>query len=112
MNALLENGFNVADLTYKSFLYYKSDCSLEEPWTDKMTEYEQLINEGLDVAQFVLTRINELGDVNLMNTCGRDFMPIIQEVDETQMNLMLLLNNMDDAVQLSSCERVEPIYDG
>jgi hypothetical protein len=109
-NAFLENGFNVGDLTYQSFLYYKSDCTDPKPWEDFTSEYREKIEEGVNVSKFILSRIDDLGSAALMSTCGRDFMPIINEIDEVQRNLMSLSNNMDQGLELSRCERVSPIY--
>ena len=109
-NALLENGFNVKDLTYESFLYYKSDCTIPQPWDTLTSNYRESIQKGVDVAAHVLSRIDEIGEGVLMNACGRDFMPIITEVDRIKRDMMLLSNSLDDALEQSRCERVAPIY--
>ena len=107
---MLENGFSVGDLTYQSFLYYNSECTEPEPWESHTSEYRDLISKGVDVSSFILSRINELGKVELMDVCGKDFNPIVSEIDGFHRDLLLLSGDIDRALELSRCERVMPLY--
>lgn len=109
-SALLENGFSIDDLTYQSFQYYKSDCTLPTPWADNILEYRGYISEGLDVAAFLSSRINDIGVVDLTAMCGADIQPIIDQIDDVKKNLNVLSQSFDEALELSRCERVRPIY--
>ncbi len=92
-------------------MYYKGECASEEPWSETVTEYRDLIEEGRNVAEFVLSRISSMGVTNLMNICGRDFHPIITEIENTWRDLVALTDIMNEAVELGRCDRVLPIYE-
>ena len=91
-------------------MYFKSECTTPEPWDPHTLEYRGYLEEGVDVATFLLSRMNEIGITELTKQCGRDFMSIANEIDEMKGDLMRLSNNLDDALELSRCERVAPIY--
>lgn len=107
---MLENGFNIGDLTFKSFKYFESDCTESKPWAGKVAQYREMIQDGVDVSTFLLSRIDEIGDGKLMSMCGRDFIPVISEIDEAKRDLLLLSSNIDKALEMSRCERVAPLY--
>lgn len=75
-----------------------------------MATYRDLIEDSVDVSRFLLSQIDDIGDENLTSICGRDFMPVISEIDEAKRDLSLLSANIDKALELSRCDRIAPLY--
>ena len=75
-----------------------------------MAIYRDLIDNSVDVSKFLLSQIDHIGDKELTSICGRDFMPVIGEIDEAKRDLSLLSANIDKALELSRCDRIAPLY--
>ena len=91
-------------------MYFKSECTISKPWDPYTLEYRGYLEEGVDVASFLLSRMDETEYPELTKLCGRDFTPIFNEAEKMKGDLMRLSSNLDDALELSRCERVAPIY--
>mmetsp|Transcript_16696 Transcript_16696/g.20396 ORF Transcript_16696/g.20396 Transcript_16696/m.20396 type:complete len:619 (-) Transcript_16696:139-1995(-) len=109
-NALLENGYAVDDITYQSFEYYRSDCTMPAPWIESSEVYGSQMQDGIAVADLLLDQIEELGELNLSFVCGTDITPIVKQIYDFKRDLSMLLQSMDEALELGSCERVSPLY--
>ncbi len=110
-NALLENGFNTYDLTYQSFQYYDSQCTIPSPWESRASAYKALIEQGVALTTFLSSRILFADDQGLLGSCSADKTSIINEIDEVKRDLMLLSSSLGRALELSRCDRVTPLLD-
>lgn len=109
-NAFLENGFNTNDMTYQAFIYFKNECALPEPWESSVDEFRNQTKQGLDLVESLSARVNEIGSENFLALCGREITPVVNGIFEVKRDIMRLTKTLDNALQLSTCERVSPIY--
>ena len=75
--------------------------SISKPWDLYTLVYRGHLEEGVDVASFILSCMDKTEYPELTKLCGRDFTPIYNEADKMKVDVMRLLSNLDDALELN-----------
>lgn len=101
-NVLVEYGLDSTHILNKSFQYYKSTCTLGNPWEEFLLPFESLIKGGIRDAEFFLAIDT--------TDCGAQFTDVVQEVSLVKDCLTTFLNLFDQTLQLTECGRVIPFF--
>lgn len=104
-DAILEYGIRNDDLMYQSFLYYKSDCTIQNPWEDEVVVRVSQMRKSINAVSKLLGSRNQIE-----SSCGYSITPLISEIDELKRDFEHLLSGMSRATNMARCERVLPIY--
>lgn len=103
--ALLQYGIAENHLMFQSFLYYKSDCTRENPWDTEVTTQLVSIHSSIDMAESILSNQNEIKDA-----CGDDINAFIGSIDSLKDSLQVLQMGFEKGLEISSCSKVLPLY--
>lgn len=100
-NALMEYGLNSTHILYDSFQYYKSSCTVDNPWKAYILPYDDLALNIVNNTSSFLTNSSE---------CGPSFDIVSGEVIKMQNHLSQFSTLFDQVLQYTDCDRILPLY--
>ncbi len=104
-DALLEYGISKDDLMYKSFVYYKSDCTADNPWENEVSLYISQMRQSINDASELLSISDDVSA-----SCGDLVDPLISTIDKLRYDFDVLLKGMTQASNMARCDRIAPLY--
>lgn len=100
-NSMIEYGLDSTHILSKSFQYYKSSCTVDNPWKAYTRPYDDLL----------LNTINDAGSfLTISSECGPSISLVTEEVTKVRQNLALVSTLFDQVLQYTDCDRMMPLY--
>ncbi len=102
--AMVQYGIEEDHLMFQSFLYYQSQCSVNNPWDTEIGNQAESIREAINV----LSSFND--PTNISEACGESIAPVMEQFAILMRELPKLALGLEDGMNLARCERVLPLY--
>ena len=90
---------------YQSFLYYKSDCTIQNPWEDEVVVRVSQMRKSISAVTELMRSRDQIEA-----SCGNSVTPLIREIDDLKRDFEYLLSGMVRATNMARCQRVLPLY--
>ena len=103
--ALLQYGIPEDHLMFQSFLYYKSDCTTENPWDSEVIVQLTSIQSSIETTSDLLTNKDDI-----KNACGDSIDAFMENIDSLKQNLQNLNEGFERGLDISRCSKVLPMY--
>jgi len=103
--ALLQYGITEDHLMFQSFLYYKSQCTIEKSWDSEVIMQIASIRSSIDATSNILTN-----EDNIKNSCGDSVDVFLETIDDLKRNLQVLALGFEGGLNISRCSKVLPMY--
>jgi len=103
--ALLQYGIPEDHLMFQSFLYYKSDCTTENPWDSEVIVQLTSIQSSIATTSHLLTNEDDI-----KNACGNSIDAFMETIDSLKQNLQNLNQGFERGLEISRCSKVLPMY--
>jgi hypothetical protein len=100
-NSLIEYGLDSTHILSKSFQYYKSSCTVDNPWRAYTRPSDDLL----------LNTVNDVGSfLTISSECGPSISLVTKEVTKVRQNLAIVSTLLDQVLQYTDCDRMMPLY--
>lgn len=101
----MQYGIKEDHLMFQSFLFYKSQCTITNPWDDEVTKQLSSIKHSVDILGNLM-----LKSENITSACGTKVIPLIANIESLNEQLPLLTSGMEKGKDLAKCDRMLPLY--